>query len=81
MYFFSSLKEQQANGCEKKPCFDISGTFYWCSPTGFEDALLVSLHSCHEKFTLCLQCPNLEIDFHRSIKVWKMAEAETISLS
>ena len=36
-----SLKEQQANDGEKKPCFDISGTFYWCQPTRFENVLLV----------------------------------------
>ena len=45
MYLLCSLKEQQANDCEKKPCFDISGTVYWCAPTRFEDVLLVSLHS------------------------------------
>ena len=35
------LKEQQAQGNEMKPCFDISGTFYWCEPARFEDRLLV----------------------------------------
>ena len=35
------LKEQQSQGNELKPCFDISGTFYWCEPTRFEDRLLV----------------------------------------
>ncbi|XP_073250941.1 calcium-activated potassium channel subunit alpha-1-like isoform X1 [Porites lutea] len=35
-----ALKEQQSQGNELKPCFDISGTFYWCEPTRFEDRLL-----------------------------------------
>ena len=35
------LKEQQSQGNELKPCFDISGTFYWCEPTRFEGRLLV----------------------------------------
>ena len=58
MYIFCiafSLKEQQANDAEKKPCFDISGTFYWCEPTRFEDILLVCLHD-HELFSFYQFC-------------------------
>ncbi|XP_020623677.1 calcium-activated potassium channel slowpoke-like isoform X2 [Orbicella faveolata] len=40
LHKLKALKEQQAIDCEKKPCFDISGTFYWCAPTRFEDVLL-----------------------------------------
>ena len=43
------LKEQQSQGNELKPCFDISGTFYWCEPTRFEDRLLV----CSLFLTIC----------------------------
>ena len=43
------LKEQQSQGNELKPCFDISGTFYWCEPTRFEDRLLV----CCLFLTIC----------------------------
>lgn len=35
-----ALKEQQSQIGEKRVCFDISGTFYWCEPTRFEDQLL-----------------------------------------
>nr|XP_058942213.1 calcium-activated potassium channel slowpoke-like isoform X3 [Pocillopora verrucosa] len=40
LHKLKALKEQQANDGEKKPCFDISGTFYWCQPTRFENVLL-----------------------------------------
>lgn len=40
LHKLKALKEQQANDGEKKPCFDISGTFYWCQPTQFENVLL-----------------------------------------
>ncbi|XP_078383482.1 calcium-activated potassium channel subunit alpha-1-like isoform X3 [Oculina patagonica] len=40
LHKLKALKEQQTNDGEKKPCFDISGTFYWCEPTRFEDVLL-----------------------------------------
>lgn len=40
LHKLKAIKEQQANDGEKRPCFDISGTFYWCQPTRFEDVLL-----------------------------------------